>query len=112
MYEAGDIVLVPFPFTDLSTIKQRPVIILSSRKYNVAAEDVITCGITSNPHDTQYSVQVKRSDVLDGSIPVDSSIKPDKLFTLHQKLIRKRLGKLKPLLLTKTYEQLQSILQN
>jgi mRNA interferase MazF len=43
-YEQGDIVVVPFPFTDLSEVKQRPVLILSKKN---ASLYVITCGITS-----------------------------------------------------------------
>ena len=40
-YKRGDVVLVPFPFTDLTTIKQRPALIISSGKFNSMQEDAI-----------------------------------------------------------------------
>jgi mRNA interferase MazF len=45
----GDIVLVPVPFTDLSSRKRRPVVVLSANAYNDAAPDVIVVAMTSNP---------------------------------------------------------------
>jgi len=44
MYEQGDVLIVPFPFTDLSAIKQRPVLVLSKKEYNKKTDDIITCG--------------------------------------------------------------------
>ena len=46
-YSQGDVVLVPFPFTDLSTAKQRPALVVSSDALNSAREDVIVVAITS-----------------------------------------------------------------
>ena len=47
MPDRGDVVLVPFPFTDLSDTKRRPALILSSGAYNEATGDVIIAQITS-----------------------------------------------------------------
>lgn len=46
-YNQGDVVLVPFPFTDLSTRKQRPAVVLSSQSYNARHPDVILAPVTS-----------------------------------------------------------------
>ena len=54
-FEQGDILILPFPFSDLSSIKQRPVLVLSNSEYNKKTEDIVTCGITSNPKGTSYS---------------------------------------------------------
>ncbi len=111
VYDPGEVVVVPFPFTDMSAIKQRPVLILSSKKYNTSSQDIITCGITSNPHDTAFSVVLLKKDMVEGQMVVDSRVKPDKLFTLHQKMVKKKLGKVKDSILKQTYAELQSILK-
>lgn len=92
-YEQGELVLLPFPFTDLSAVKQRPVVILSLTADN--HEDVIVCGITSNLRDRRHSIRIDSSDVCNGTLPVTSLIKIDKIFTLHKTTIRKRLGRLR-----------------
>ncbi|MFH1860460.1 MAG: type II toxin-antitoxin system PemK/MazF family toxin [bacterium] len=46
-FRQGEIVLVPFPFTDQTTVKQRPAVIVSSNEYNLSREDVIIAAITS-----------------------------------------------------------------
>ena len=92
--EQQDIVIVPFPFTDLSSTKQRPVLILSKNEYNQKGGDVITCGITSNLDNKEYSILIDNSSLAEGSIPVKSRIKIDKLFTISKLLVRKKVAKL------------------
>ncbi len=46
-YKRGDVVLVPFPFTDLSTTKQRPALVVSSDQFNATRNDVLVAAITS-----------------------------------------------------------------
>lgn len=94
MYEQGEIVIVPFPFSDLSSIKLRPVLILSKDSDNKISNDIITCGITSNLRDTRYSILIDNSNLKEGQIPTKSRIKIDKLFTLNQSIIKKTLAKI------------------
>jgi len=49
IYRQRDIVLVPFPFSDLSAHKVRPVLILSNDMYNQRSADVVVCGLTTDP---------------------------------------------------------------
>lgn len=93
-YEQGDILIVPFPFSDLSATKQRPVLVLSKKDYNSKSEDIITCGITSNLKNEEYSVLIEKKNFEIGEIPLPSRIKVDKLFTLHQSIVKKNIGKL------------------
>ena len=93
-YEQGEIVIVPFPFTDLSSVKQRPVLILSKDDYNDIEEDIITCGITSNIKDEQRSIILDNAKLINGEIPLTSRIKVDKLFTLHKSIIKKSIAKI------------------
>jgi mRNA interferase MazF len=93
MYEQGDIVVVPFPFSDLKGIKQRPVLILSKNSDNNISDDVITCGITSHLKDVKYSVLIDNNELEKGEIPKKSRIKVDKLFTLDKKIIKKNVAR-------------------
>ncbi|MBI3334213.1 type II toxin-antitoxin system PemK/MazF family toxin [Candidatus Pacearchaeota archaeon] len=86
-YEQGEIVVVPFPFSDLSSIKRRPVLILSRDKDNINSDDIITCGLTSNLKESKYSILIDNADLERGVIPVKSRIRVDKLFTLDKKII-------------------------
>ena len=94
MYEQGDVLIVPFPFTDLSAIKQRPVLVLSKKEYNNKTDGIITCGITSNLKDSENSVLIENKNLLNGEIPATSRIKVDKLFTIEKSIIKKRLAKI------------------
>ena len=94
-FEQGEIVLVPYPFTDLTAIKQRPVLILSNNRYNRHTEDIVTCGITSNVKNEDYSVMIENKDLAEGNLPVTSRIKVDKLFTLSQELVEKKIARIK-----------------
>jgi mRNA interferase MazF len=91
-FNQGEILIVPFPFSDLNGIKQRPVLVLSKTKYNFDCSDIVTCGITSNLNDSSFSVLIDNKDLIKGQIPKVSRIKVDKLFTLEKSLIRKRVG--------------------
>lgn len=108
--ESGEVVLVPFPFTDLSQIKRRPVLVLSSQKHNRTSKDFISCGITSNLENRRNSVLLDPSEMTEGSIPVRSRIKYDKIFTLEKGLILKGLGKVSPQKLAKVKSGLISLL--
>ena len=58
MYDQRDIVLVPFPYSDLTGSKQRPVLIISNNKIN-KTEDRICCLITTKPHKDDLPIEKK-----------------------------------------------------
>jgi mRNA interferase MazF len=47
MYKQGDILLIPVPFSDLTSSKKRPVLVLSNNDYNTKTEDIIAAAVTS-----------------------------------------------------------------
>ncbi len=105
-YKQGDIVLVPFPFTDLTATKQRPALIISSDWYNSNRQDVILVAITSQiPSilDLDEYLLTKIELNLSG-LPKPSIIKFGKIFTIDIRLIRKSMGHLP----TKTIINLKS----
>ena len=94
VFNQGDILIVPFPFSDLTSIRQRPVLVLSKKEYNEKCEDVITCGITSNLKDSVCSVLIEDSSLTEGKIPIKSRVKADKLFTLNKSIVIKKLARI------------------
>lgn len=108
--EQGEIVFVPFPFSDLSGTKKRPVLILSKTEYNQVTEDVITAGITSNIRKISGSLMIDNSNFEEGSIPVASMIRADRLFTMHQNLIIRKIGKLDKITFQKVKDKLNEVI--
>ena len=87
----GDIVVIPFPFSDLSTTKRRPALVLSEIK----GEDVILCQITSQDISDDYAIPLLLDDYKEGSLNQVSNIRPNRLFTADQRLILYKAGQIK-----------------
>ena len=92
-FNQGDILVVPFPFSNLRAIIQKPVLVLSNDSYNKNSDDIITCGITSNLKDTSCSVMIDNNNLSGGKIPIQSRIKVDKLFTVEKRIVKKKIAK-------------------
>lgn len=88
MYDQRDIVLIPFPYSDLTGAKQRPALILSNEKIN-KTEDRICCLITSNKPKDGILIDLFEK----GKLPFESWVKPHRLFTIHHGIIKKKLCK-------------------
>jgi len=106
MYKQGDILLVPFPFSDLTAVKRRPVLVVSNDDYNLNGDDIVICGITSNPKVSGYSVTFGNTDLVEGQIPVSSRIKADKLFAVDKSRVVKRIATVSDNVLDKTKKEL------
>ena len=76
-------IVVPFPFTDLSGSKRRPAFVIT----NLPDDDIILCQITSKNFHDRYAVSCDNDDFANGSLPVESFIRPNKIFTADKKLI-------------------------
>ncbi len=105
-YRQGDIVLVSFPFTDLTSSKRRPALVLSPDTFNAAGKDLVLAAITSRITDDPNSVYLRRGDFARGRLPKASMVKTTKLFTMHSSLIAKRICALR---IEKMEEVLQSV---
>ena len=80
---AGGIVLVPFPFSDLSQAKLRPAVAMA----DAGRDDWILCQVTSNPYGDQRAVHLTPSSFNSGSLRSDSYARPGKLFTASRELM-------------------------
>ena len=92
MYNQRDIVLVPFPYTDLTATKRRPALIISNSLIN-KSEDRICCLITSNSNNR--GTLISANEFESGKLPFKSWIKPNRLFSVNEKIIVKRLCTIK-----------------
>jgi len=86
----GDVVIIPFPFTDLTGSKKRPAFIVA----NLPGDDIIVCQITSKSKSDPLAVSVGASDFSSGSLPIDSFIRPNKIFTADKNIILSTAGHL------------------
>jgi mRNA interferase MazF len=95
-YKRGDVVLVPFPFTDLTAIKQRPALVISADAVNSTRDDVVVIAITSQvPAKLATDEFAIPSGELAGcGLPKPSILRLNKVVALHQKLVIKRIGSL------------------
>lgn len=92
MPEQGDIVLIPVPFTDLSSAKRRPVIVVSNNTYNQQRQDIVVVALTSNPIAGTYAFTISSSDLERGKLNRPGQVRVDKLYTLSQSIVVKTFG--------------------
>ena len=84
----GAVVLVPFPFSDLSQSKLRPAVALAS----AGRGDWILCQITSNPYGDSQAIELNDASLATGSLRLTSYARPGKLFTANRNLIVRQVG--------------------
>ncbi len=87
----GDVVIVPFPFSDLSQAKRRPALLVTS----LTGDDLILCQITSQAKTDRYAVAITNADFSNGGLNKNSNIRPNRLFTADKGIILYKPGNLK-----------------
>lgn len=95
MYKQGDILLIPIPFSDLTSSKKRPVLVLSNSGYNQRTEDILVAAITSNLEEKEYAVMITNEEMKEGTLKVKSCIRTDKIYTLSKFIVIKKFGSIK-----------------
>lgn len=88
----GAVVLVPFPFSDLSQSKLRPAIVMA----NAGRGDWILCQVTSKPYGDDRAIAITEQDFETGGLRVASVARPGKLFTAHATILTEEVGQLHP----------------
>lgn len=110
-YKQRDIVLVSFPFSDLSHQKVRPVLIVSNDNYNQQSADVVVCGLTTNLTLDPYSVLADPTDVEQpGTLRHKSRFKVNALVSLEQSLLIKQVARLKNELFAQVITEIQILI--
>jgi mRNA interferase MazF len=87
----GEVVVLPFPQTNLQTGKRRPALVVA----DLPGDDLILCQITSQAHRDDFSIPILLADFERGRLTVDSFIRPNRLFTVEQSVILYAAAKVK-----------------
>lgn len=103
----GDVVIIPFPFSDLTRAKRRPALVIAE----LEGDDLILCQITSQQNKDRYAVLIEDSDFETGSLRQKSNARPNRIFTADYHIILYRLGHVKSDKLNEVIERIIEILR-
>jgi mRNA interferase MazF len=101
----GDVVVTPFPFSDLTASKRRPALVVA----NLTGDDIIICLITSQGAKDNYAISLAFDDLANGQLKQNSNIRPNRLFTIDAKIVLYRIGTLKKEKIEKVTEKIIEI---
>ncbi len=87
----GDVVVVPFPFSDLTQAKKRPALVIAVLEGN----DLILCQITSQISKDRYVIAINDEDFQTGSLRQLSNVRPNRVFTADNNIVLYKVGNLK-----------------
>jgi len=107
LFERGEIVVIPFPFSDLSESKLRPALIISE----LLNDDYIMFQITSKSYSDLFTYRIMNSAIENGYLKFESYVKYSKVFTANSAIISKSIGKLKSEELKKIIEKFVKLLE-
>lgn len=102
---AGEVVVLPFPQTDLQAGKRRPALVVA----DLTGDDLILCQITSQSPRDSYSVSLTTTDFERGHLNVDSFIRTNRLFTVEQSVILYLAAKVKPVKLSEVRARIREL---
>ena len=101
----GEVVVIPFPFSDLKQSKRRPALVLSE----LQGEDIILCQITSQNVRDRYSISLSDNDFEFGNIKRRSNIRPNRIFTADKNIVLYKIGGISEQKLTKVLEEVRKL---
>jgi mRNA interferase MazF len=88
----GDVLVVPFPFSDLTQAKRRPALVITA----LDGDDLILCQVTSHSIKDSYAVPIDEQDFTNGTLKQPSNARPNRLFTADNHIVLYKVGSLKP----------------
>jgi mRNA interferase MazF len=103
----GDVVVVPFPFSDLTDAQRRPALVVAE----LQGDDLILCQITSQAARDQYAVALRDEDFESGGLRQVSNVRPNRVFTADSRLILYAAGHIKQAKLDEVIEEIIAILR-
>lgn len=104
----GDVVVVPFPFSDLTRAKRRPALVVA----RLEGDDLILCQITSRYIKDRYSVLIGEDNFESGALKQQSNVRPNRIFTADRHIILYRVGHLNTGKTNEVIQKIKDILQH
>ncbi len=104
----GDVVVLPFPFSDLSASKKRPAFVVTQ----LPGDDVILCMITTPAKADGYSIPIAKGDFVVGGIDHESHIRPNRLFTADTKIVTRSAGRLSVAKINQVIAKIVEVIQS
>lgn len=104
----GDVVVIPFPFSDLSKNKRRPALVVA----NLQGDDLILCQITSKSVNDKYSIPLNLNDFIQDTLNQDSNIRPNRLFTADEGIVVYKVGTINDNKMGEVIEKIVRILKD
>ena len=103
----GEVVVIPFPFSDLTQAKRRPALVI----VELEGDDLILCQITSQAIKDKYAIPINEDDFETGSLKQPSNVRPNRIFTADNHLVLYRVGNLKTGKLGEVIEKVVEIIR-
>ncbi len=103
----GEVVVIPFPFSNLTQAKRRPALVIAG----LEGDDLILCQITSQGIRDKYAIQIYDNDFETGSLKQPSNVRPNRIFTADSHLVLYRVGNLKIEKLNEVIERVVEIIR-
>jgi mRNA interferase MazF len=103
----GEVVVIPFPFSDLTQAKRRPALVIAE----LEGDDLILFQITSQAIKDKYAISINDNNFEMGGLKKPSNIRPNRIFTADAHLVLYRIGKLKAEKLAEVIEKVIEIIQ-
>ena len=104
-----DVVVLPFPFTDLSQSKKRPALVIT----DLVGDDLILCQITSKRKSDKYSISLSNTDFKKGSLRGEkNNIRPNRIFTADRHIILYKVGSIKKEKMKKVINKIIKIIKS
>ena len=88
----ADVVLLPFPFTDYTSYKQRPALIVSSSAWNSSRSDMIVVAISSKTGRSKHEYALDERERKSGGLRVPSVVRFGNIYTIDKRLVREKIG--------------------
>jgi mRNA interferase MazF len=104
-----ELVLLPYPFSDMGGLKVRPALVVSNNILNNKSDDCLMVPLTTVLKEEPYSIFIKQQDLSSGKLLKESRIKVDKIFCVEKNLIIKKIGMLRTTTFDKVKQEILKI---